>query len=360
MGRVRHLRGLARMPPPTARSILGKNSDREPNEAHELITRPCGRARRRSQLRCTHIEIPQVRRTHGRPARQAVLDLGRRDGRQRAGRGDRQRGGVHQGEAEKAEPGLIGMDSLRLGLERAGTAEEAVEVITDLLAAYGQAGQAGHTHDFIRQQLPRRRPPEAWVLETVGREWVAQRVTDVVDLQRSHPGPRRVGLRGVHGVRVSDRSDFLYTRFSDSAARQCRTSDTLAASRGSMTWTRPCACCATTGRRPRLGAGTGGHRADGVCARRVRADPGGAVDRVDGRAPDGRRGHGVADRHLGTVHVGVQARLARRWPARRARARERFDAASTWWRHELLHRETLRKLPAADRGLRAGPRRPPA
>ena len=48
----------------------------------------------------------------------------------------------------EADPGLLGMDLLRLALERAGDAEEAVAVITDMLATYGQAGNAGHTADM--------------------------------------------------------------------------------------------------------------------------------------------------------------------------------------------------------------------
>ena len=40
------------------------------------------------------------------------------------------------------------MDLLRLALERAATSAEAVTVISALLAEHGQAGQAGHVHDF--------------------------------------------------------------------------------------------------------------------------------------------------------------------------------------------------------------------
>lgn len=74
---------------------------------------------------------------------------------------------------------LIGMDLLRLGLERATNATEALEVITTLLAKYGQDGSCSNSlpnfmyHNSFLIVDPR----EAWVLETAGRDWVAQKVT---------------------------------------------------------------------------------------------------------------------------------------------------------------------------------------
>ena len=75
------------------------------------------------------------------------------------------------------EPALLGMDLVRLGLERGRTADEALEVMTDLLTRHGQGGVGDQTHDepYFSSFLvadPRR----AWVLETSGRTWAARPV----------------------------------------------------------------------------------------------------------------------------------------------------------------------------------------
>ena len=77
--------------------------------------------------------------------------------------------------------GLLGMELVRLGLERATTATEAVTVMTDLLTTYGQwgAGVAGQPIDvgaYDNSYLVAD-PRTAWVLETSGRRWVAREIT---------------------------------------------------------------------------------------------------------------------------------------------------------------------------------------
>jgi hypothetical protein len=75
--------------------------------------------------------------------------------------------------------GLLGMDLLRLTLERSASAEEAVQVLVTLLEAHGQGGRGGFEdpglwyHNSFLIADPRR----AWVVETSGREHAEEQVT---------------------------------------------------------------------------------------------------------------------------------------------------------------------------------------
>jgi secernin len=81
---------------------------------------------------------------------------------------------------EALEPtlGLIGMDLVRLGLERGRDAREALEVIASLLESHGQGGSAfsnegddGYQNSFVIAD-----GRSAWVLETTARSWAARSV----------------------------------------------------------------------------------------------------------------------------------------------------------------------------------------
>lgn len=77
-------------------------------------------------------------------------------------------------------PGLIGMELVRLGLERGASALEALEVITGLLEQHGQwaSGLFGKTPaegSYDNSYLITDRT-QAWVLETSGKEWIARRI----------------------------------------------------------------------------------------------------------------------------------------------------------------------------------------
>ena len=77
-------------------------------------------------------------------------------------------------DASSAPPALIGMDLVRLGLERARNAAEAVDVMTGLLDACGQGGIADATHaEAYDSSFLVADPTSAFVLETAGRDWVA-------------------------------------------------------------------------------------------------------------------------------------------------------------------------------------------
>ncbi len=223
--------------------ILAKNSDREPNEAHEIVLVAGADHPDSALVQCTYREIAQVPRTHAVLLAKPYWIWG-------AEMGANEHGVVIGNEAvftkvpHEQEPGLIGMDLLRLGLERGSTAAEAVDVITDLLAEHGQGGTCGHTRDLrYDNSFLVADAGEAWVLETAGREWAAQRVTS----SRSISNAITIGASfdrgsdGLVGHAVQQGwcrgpedfdfgrcySDLVYTRFSDARRRQCRTTDCL-------------------------------------------------------------------------------------------------------------------------------------
>lgn len=159
--------------------IFGKNSDREVNEAQFVTTVPAADYPAGSRLKCTYIEIPQVPHTHAVLLSKPFWIWG-------AEMGSNEHGVTIGNEAlftrvgQEPEPGLIGMDLLRLGLERSASAQEALQVITRLLEQYGQSGNCGLTHKFFYQNsFLIADSNEAWLLETAGRHWAAVSVKDL-------------------------------------------------------------------------------------------------------------------------------------------------------------------------------------
>ncbi|XP_021094212.1 secernin-3 isoform X3 [Heterocephalus glaber] len=80
------------------------------------------------------------------------------------------------------EEALLGMDLVRLGLERADTAEKALNVILDLLEKYGQGGNCteGSMEFSYHNSFLIADRSEAWVLETAGKYWAAEKVQEGV------------------------------------------------------------------------------------------------------------------------------------------------------------------------------------
>lgn len=158
-------------------TLFAKNSDRPPTECQPLCWAPRAIHPPGSTLRCQYREIPQAPETFGvlgsRPwwlwgFEHGVNERGVAIGNE----------ALHTRE-DPAETGLLGMDLVRLGLERGGTAAEAKRVITTHLERHGQGGSAAYRgsrryhNSFIIADAA-----EAWVLETSARHWVARRVRD--------------------------------------------------------------------------------------------------------------------------------------------------------------------------------------
>lgn len=159
----------------TGFTLFAKNSDRERNEAQFLDLQPAREYGRGAVVRCTYLAIPQASRT-------AAVLLSRPFWIWGAEMGANEHGvvigneAVHPRALPQRREALIGMDLLRLGLERGTTAAEAVEVITGLLERFGQGGSCGHmARRYYDNSFIVADAREVYVLETVGRRWAVER-----------------------------------------------------------------------------------------------------------------------------------------------------------------------------------------
>jgi secernin len=159
--------------------IFAKNSDRRANEAQPLHHSPRRRHPPGATLRTQYLEIPQVAETWevigSRPHWLWGFEIGVNEW------------GVAIGNEAVlsregyADPGLLGMDLIRLGLERGRTAAEAVEQLGALTERWGQGGSCeapGQPFRTYHNSYVVADPRGAWIVETAGRRWRAEAVVD--------------------------------------------------------------------------------------------------------------------------------------------------------------------------------------
>lgn len=230
-------------------AVFGKNSDRPPNEGQSMVYFPAAKHPAGSTVRCTYIEIPQAERTH------AVL-LSKPFWMWGAEMGINEHGLVIGNEAvyskipASLEPALLGMDLLRAALERAVTPREAIDVITSLLEEFGQGGNcyADGSKMVYHNSFLIANADDAWVLETVDKQWAARQIKDVytisncltIGAQYDLASEGLVNLAIEKGMTKSknqfkfagDYSDFLYTTFAKGRARRETTITTLDSQKG--------------------------------------------------------------------------------------------------------------------------------
>lgn len=156
------------------RTLFAKNSDRPPAEV-QLIEAHARRAPG-ATLSTQYLTIPDRGASAligARPDWLWGMEHGLNEHRVAVGNEQ-----LYTAEAAPKEPGaMIGMDLVRLGLERGRSAEEALEVITSLLEEHGQGGVANLEHDIsYYSSFLIADPTHAYVLETSGAKWVAEEV----------------------------------------------------------------------------------------------------------------------------------------------------------------------------------------
>lgn len=153
-------------------SIFLKNSDRAANEPNLCVFFPAGQAR--GKVECTYVNIPDLNNhfatvlikpswTWG--AEMGVNEFGVCIGNE----------AVFTKSKTKKIPSLIGMDFVRLALERCKTAKTAVDEIINLLQKYGQGGNCGFDHKFYYDNSYLISDEnEAYILETAGKDYAVK------------------------------------------------------------------------------------------------------------------------------------------------------------------------------------------
>lgn len=173
--------------------IFGKNSDRLSSEPQLITFVPHQKYSKDEALKCTNIEIPQVSETAAILMSQPFWMFG-------CEMGANEYGVVIGNEAVATkEPlkdtGLLGMDLLRLGLERGKTAKEALNIIIDLLEKYGQGGKHNLKGLNYHNSMIIADPQEAYVLEAAGEWWIVENVTSIRSISNN------ISIRGKGDMR---------------------------------------------------------------------------------------------------------------------------------------------------------------
>ena len=162
----------------TGKNFFAKNSDRPLGESQPISFFHGGMHGPGEMVKCTHLTIPQVAKTYTVLGSKPYWIWGFEMGLNECGLiiGNEAEGSRCDAESEE---GLLGMDLLRLALERADTARKGIDVITGLLEQYGQNANASPLFDrryensFILVDRE-----EIWLLETAGRQWAAKKIDD--------------------------------------------------------------------------------------------------------------------------------------------------------------------------------------
>ena len=311
--------------------LFAKNSDRDPNEAQFLDWQPRARHLAGASLRCTWIEIGQAPETH------AVL-LSRPFWMWGAEMGANEHGVIIGNEAvftdqPYAKSGLTGMDLLRLALERAASATEAVTVITELLERHGQGGGCGHEdrgftyhNSFIAADAA-----GAYVLETAGKLWAVEKVDS---------GARSISNGLTIEPFARQHGDRLKTAVSACRVRQPLTQHRAAAAAGAGDLMAVLANHGSGTGAPRYSLVNGAMAAPCMHAGGLAANSQTTASWAAELRPDGAA-HWVTGTAAPCTSLFKPVRVTS--PLDLApEPSDRYDPAALWWRHEVLHRMAMR------------------
>lgn len=189
--------------------IFAKNSDRACNEPNLTVFFEGGK-REEKQVKCTYISIPQVSSVNSvllvKPSWMWGAEMGINDKWVTIGNE-----AVFTKSKGKKEEKLLGMDMLRLALERSDSAKSALSVIIGLLTKYGQGGNCGYGKSFYYDNsFLITDAAEGYILETAGTDYTVTKLKDAGNISN----------RLTAGEFFDVNSEPVFTYFSGSAQRE--------------------------------------------------------------------------------------------------------------------------------------------
>ena len=160
--------------------LFGKNSDRPAGECQVLHFAPAGQF---TEVECSYLKLSLDSEFLATMGCRPYWCWGYETGLNEAGVVGGNTAVFTRSSVEdktRRQPGLTGMELLRLGLSLGKSAEEAMQVIIEFLENYGQWGSAlqgkGHDEGSYDNAFLLADRTEAWILETAGKRWIAERL----------------------------------------------------------------------------------------------------------------------------------------------------------------------------------------
>lgn len=163
----------------TGTCLLAKNADREASEPQVLRHLPRQSYPAGSIVRATYIALPAPTQTQSLFLSGPDWCWGGSMGANESGLAMTTQPAWSRFKMDRQAPGLLGMDLVRVVLERARGAREGVEILAHFLQEFGPGGSQGYRKkDFADNVFLLADPSEGWLVEWAGREWGARQLNE--------------------------------------------------------------------------------------------------------------------------------------------------------------------------------------
>jgi dipeptidase len=219
--------------------LLAKSADTEVNEAEHVVRFAPRDYEDGAKVRVTHLAIPQARRTHEIILGKSFWSWGAELGANEHGVAVGNEAAFSNQLAQKE--GVVCLDLLRLAVERAATAREAVDVIGRHVEDFGQGGNCQMMGNYwFDSGLLVADTREAYMVNCAGHHWAARRVDDIQAMSNRYQITDDwlvSSLDGGNGARPDFRAlfaDEARERETASLQRECRAIELLQARKGAI------------------------------------------------------------------------------------------------------------------------------